>query len=60
MALRWDRVDLDYGVLKVLATVGRVDGQLVITPQDSAVAANGAGLPAVVARLHKQQGGPGG
>jgi integrase len=31
LALRWDKVDLDAGMLKVAATIGRVGGQLVIT-----------------------------
>lgn len=31
LALTWERVDLDAGTLKVLATIGRIDGQLVIT-----------------------------
>lgn len=31
LALRWDRVDLDAGVLKVAATLGRVGKRLVIT-----------------------------
>lgn len=36
LALRWDRVDLEAGVLKVLATIGRVGGQLVISEPKSA------------------------
>ncbi|MCH9666636.1 MAG: tyrosine-type recombinase/integrase [Actinomycetia bacterium] len=28
--MRWDRIDLDAGTLKVLATISRVDGHLVI------------------------------
>jgi integrase len=31
LALRWDRVDLDAGVLKVAATISRVDRRLIIT-----------------------------
>ncbi len=31
LALAWNRVDLDAGTLKVLATIGRIDGQLVIS-----------------------------
>ena len=31
LALRWDRVDLDAGTVKVLATISRVDGHLVVS-----------------------------
>jgi integrase len=31
LALRWDKVDLEAGVLRVAATIARVDGRLVIS-----------------------------
>jgi integrase len=31
LALRWQHVDLDAGLLRVVATIGRVDGELLIT-----------------------------
>jgi integrase len=31
LALRWDAVDLDAGLLRVVATIGRIDGALIIS-----------------------------
>lgn len=36
LALRWDKVDLDAGVLRVAATIGRVAGRLVISEPKTA------------------------
>jgi integrase len=31
LALPWDEIDLDAGLLKVAATIGRIGGQLVVS-----------------------------
>jgi integrase len=36
LALRWDRVDLDAGTLKVAATIGRVNRKLIISEPKTA------------------------
>ena len=52
LALRWDRVDLDGGTLRVAATLGRVDGALMITEPKTARSRRTVPLsPAVVAML---------
>ncbi|MEE2852239.1 MAG: site-specific integrase [Actinomycetota bacterium] len=56
LALRWDRVDLDAGVLKVAATIGRLDGRLVITEPKTDRSRRPVPLsPPVVALLRKQK-----
>jgi len=58
LALRWDRVDLEAGVLKVLATIGRVGGQLVISEPKSARSRRTVPIsPAVVGMLRKHKSG---
>ena len=56
LALRWDRVDLDAGTLKVLATISRVDGQLVITEPKTDRSRRTVPLPpAMVAMLRRHR-----
>jgi integrase len=56
LALRWDRVDLDAGVLRVAATVGRVAGRLLITEPKTARSRRVVPLsPAVVAMLRRHR-----
>lgn len=45
LALRWDRVDLDAGVLRVAATIGRVGGQLVVSEPKTARSRRPVPLP---------------
>ncbi|MBS4729699.1 site-specific integrase [Mycobacterium sp. SM1] len=56
LALTWDRVDLDAGLLKVAATIGRIGGQLVVSEPKTARSRRTVPLaPAVVEllRAHK-------
>ncbi|WP_145013228.1 tyrosine-type recombinase/integrase [Mycobacterium marseillense] len=56
LALRWDRVDLDAGLLRVAATISRVAGRLVISEPKTARSRRTVPLsPAVVALLRKQK-----
>jgi integrase len=56
LALRWDRVDLDAGALKVAATISRVDGRLVITEPKTARSRRTVPLnPVVVAMLRRHR-----
>lgn len=56
LALRWDRVDLDAGSLKVAATISRVDGRLLISePKTDRSRRNVPLSPAVVAMLRKHR-----
>jgi integrase len=56
LALRWDRVDLDGGALKVAATIGRVGTRLVITEPKTERSRRAVPLnPAVVAMLRRHQ-----
>lgn len=56
LALRWDKVDLDTGVLRVAATIGRVDGELVISEPKTDRSRRQVPLsPAVVALLRNQK-----
>lgn len=56
LALRWDRVDLDAGLLKVAATIARVAGRLVITEPKTARSRRTVPLnPAVVAMLRRHR-----
>jgi integrase len=56
LALRWDSVDLDTAVLKVTATIGRVDGKLLITEPKTARSRRTVPLsPAMVAVLRKHR-----
>jgi integrase len=56
LALAWDRVDLDGGVLRVAATIARVAGRLVITEPKTDRARRTVPLsPAVVAMLRRQR-----
>jgi len=56
LALRWDRVDLDAGTLKVAATIGRISGRLVISEPKTARARRTVPLsPSVVAMLRKHR-----
>jgi integrase len=36
LALRWDKVDIDAGLLKVATTIGRIGGQLVVSEPKTA------------------------
>ncbi|BCO36019.1 site-specific integrase [Mycobacterium heckeshornense] len=56
LALTWDRVDLDAGLLKVAATIGRVGGQLVVSEPKTARSRRTVPLaPAVVEVLRKHK-----
>jgi integrase len=56
LALRWDRVDLDGGALKVAATIGRVGKRLVITEPKTERSRRAVPLnPAVVALLRRHK-----
>lgn len=56
LALRWDKVDLDAGALRVAATISRVAGQLVISEPKTARSRRTVPLsPAVVAMLRKHK-----
>jgi integrase len=56
LALEWDRVDLDAGVLRVAATISRVAHRLVITEPKTERARRAVPLsPAVVALLRRQR-----
>jgi integrase len=56
LALRWDRVDLDTGVVRVAATIGRIGGRLVISEPKTARSRRVVPLsPAVVTMLRKHR-----
>jgi integrase len=56
LALRWDRVDLDAGTLKVAATISRVDGRLLISEPKTDRSRRTVPLsPALVAMLRKHK-----
>jgi integrase len=56
LALRWDRVDLDGGALKVAATIGRVGKRLVVTEPKTERSRRAVPLnPAVVALLRRHR-----
>jgi integrase len=56
LALRWDRVDLDAGTLKVAATIARVNHALTITEPKTARSRRTVPMPpAVVSMLRKQR-----
>ncbi|WP_249025795.1 tyrosine-type recombinase/integrase [Mycobacterium europaeum] len=56
LALSWDAVDLDAGVLRVAATISRVGGRLVITEPKSARSRRPVPLnPAVVSMLRRHK-----
>jgi integrase len=56
LALRWDKVDLDAGLLKVAWTIGRIDGQLVISGPKTAGSRRTVPLsPAVVEMLRRHK-----
>lgn len=56
LALRWDRVDLDAGTLKVAATIAQVNHALTITEPKTARSRRTVPLsPAVVAMLRKHR-----
>lgn len=56
LALRWDRVDLGAGALKVLATISRVDGHLVISEPKTDRSRRTVPLPpAMVAMLRRHR-----
>jgi integrase len=56
LALRWDRVDLDAGTLKVSATISRVDRKLIITEPKTARSRRTVPMPsAVVSMLRKHR-----
>ena len=56
LALRWDRVDLDAGTLKVAATIARVHHALTITEPKTARSRRTVPMPpAVVAMLRKHR-----
>lgn len=56
LALRWDKVDLNAGVLRVSATIARVGGRLVITEPKTARSRRTVPLsPAVVTLLRKHK-----
>jgi integrase len=56
LALAWDRVDLDAGTLKVLATIGRIGGQLVISAPKTERSRRTVPLsPAVIELLRKHR-----
>ena len=58
LALRWDKVDLDAGVLRVAATISRVTGRLVISEPKTARSRRTVPLsPAVVTMLRKHRAG---
>ncbi|ARG59167.1 site-specific integrase [Mycobacterium kansasii] len=54
LALRWDRVDLDAGVLRVAATIGRVGGQLVVSEPKTARSRRPVPLPPPVVAVLRQ------
>jgi integrase len=54
LALRWDRVDLDGGAVKIAATIGRVGDRLLITEPKTERSRRSVPLnPAVVAMLRR-------
>jgi integrase len=56
LALRWDRVDLDTGTLRVAATIGRVNRALTITEPKTARSRRTVPLsPGIVAMLRKHR-----
>jgi integrase len=56
LALAWDRVDLDSGVLRVTATLARINGRLVITEPKTDRARRAVPLPpTVVAMLRRHR-----
>jgi len=56
LALRWDRVDLDAGTLKVAATIGRVEGRLLISEPKTDRSRRTVPLsPAIVPMLRKHK-----
>jgi integrase len=56
LALAWDRIDLDAGLLRVAATIARVNGRLVITEPKTDRARRPIPLsPAVVAMLRRHR-----
>lgn len=56
LALRWDRVDLNAGMLRVAWTIGRVNGRLAITEPKTARSRRAVPLsPAVVELLRKHR-----
>ncbi len=56
LALRWDRVDLDAGTLKVAATLSRIKGRLVIGPPKTERRRREVPLhPAIVTMLRKHR-----
>lgn len=56
LALAWDRVDLDAGVLRVAATIGRIGDRLVISePKTDRARRNIPLSPAVVALLRRHR-----
>jgi integrase len=56
LALRWDRVDLDAGTLKVAATIGRVEGRLLISELKTDRSRRTVPLsPAIVPMLRKHK-----
>jgi integrase len=56
LALRWDHVDLDSGTLKVAATLGRVDKELVISEPKTARSRRTVPLhPALVVMLRRHR-----
>jgi integrase len=56
LALRWDRVDLDAGTLRVAATIGRTDGKLMITEPKTTRSRRTVPIsPAVVMMLKTQR-----
>lgn len=58
LALRWDRVDLEAGVLRVAATISRVTGRLIISEPKTARSRRTVPLsPAIVALLRKHKAG---
>lgn len=58
LALAWDQVDLDAGVLRVAATISRIGGRLVITEPKTVRSRRAVPLhPAVVSMLRKHKAG---
>ncbi len=56
LALRWDRVDLDAGVLRVAATIARIGGRLVISEPKTERSRRAVPLnPAVAAMLRRHR-----
>jgi len=56
LALRWDQVDLDAGTLAVVATLGRISGELVSTPPKTARSRRIVPLhPGIVALLKRHR-----